>query len=155
MGFLSEIRVRNAKPRDRAYKLFDERGLYLLVMPTGGRLWRLKYRMYGREKLISLGTYPDVALVRARERRDAVRKLVAEGIDPSAERQERKTALRDTFEGVAEEWLALQSKFLAPETISILGARLHSALYPYLGTRCRQHGLGRGWTRHRENDVVR
>jgi Arm DNA-binding domain len=65
MGFLSEIRVRNAKPRDRAHKLFDERGLYLLVMPTRGRLWHLKYRMYGREKLISLGTYPDVALVRA------------------------------------------------------------------------------------------
>jgi integrase len=135
MGSLSEIRVRNAKPRDRAYKLFDERGLYLLVMPSGGRLWRLKYRMYGREKLISLGAYPDVALSRARERRDEARKLIVEGIDPSAERQERKTALRDTFEGVAEEWLTLQSKSLAPETISILGARLHSALYPYLGSR--------------------
>jgi integrase len=135
MGSLSEIRVRNSKPRDRAYKLFDERGLYLMVMPSGGRLWRLKYRMYGREKLISLGAYPDVALSRARERRDEARKLIVEGIDPSAERQERKTALRDTFEGVAEEWLTLQSKSLAPETISILGARLHSALYPYLGSR--------------------
>jgi hypothetical protein len=104
-------------------------------MPSGGRLWRLKYRMYGREKLISLGAYPDVALSRAREKRDEARKLIVEGIDPSAERQECKTALRDTFEGVAEEWLTLQSKSLAPETISILGGRLHSALYPYLGSR--------------------
>lgn len=125
MGSLSDIRVRNARPRDRAYKLFDERGLFLLVMPSGGRLWRLKYRMYGREKLISLGAYPDVALSRAREKRDEARKLIVEGIDPSAERQERKTALPDTFEGVAEEWLTLQSKSLAPETISILGGRLH------------------------------
>jgi integrase len=135
MASLSDIRVRNAKPRDRAYKLFDGRGLFLLVTPSGGRLWRLKYRMYGREKLISLGAYPDVALSRARERRDEARKLIADGVDPSAERQERRAALVDTFEGVAKEWLALQSKSLAPETISILGARLHSALYPYLGTR--------------------
>ncbi|MFZ1904792.1 MAG: integrase arm-type DNA-binding domain-containing protein [Steroidobacteraceae bacterium] len=135
MASLSDLRVRNAKPRDRAYKLFDGRGLFLLVTPPGGRLWRFKYRMYGREKLISLGAYPDVPLSRAREKRDEARKLIADGIDPSAERQARKTALLDTFEGVAKEWLALQSKSLAPETISILGARLHSALYPYLGTR--------------------
>jgi Arm DNA-binding domain len=135
MASLSDIRVRNARPRDRTYKLFDGRDLFLLVTPSGGRLWRLKYRMHGREKLISLGAYPDVALSRARERRDEARKLIVDGIDPSAERQERKTALLDTFEGVAKEWLALQSKSLAPETISILGARLHSALYPYLGSR--------------------
>jgi integrase len=132
---LSEAKVRSARARDRAYKIFDERGLFLLVTPTGGRLWRLKYRMYGREKLISLGAYPDVPLSRAREKRDDARKLIADGVDPSAERQERRSALVDTFEGVAKEWLALQSKSLAPETISILGARLHSALYPYLGTR--------------------
>lgn len=135
MPFLSEAKVRNAKARDRAYKIFDERGLFLLVAPTGGRLWRLKYRMYGREKLISLGAYPDVPLSRAREKRDEARKLIADGVDPSAERQERRAALVDTFEGVAKEWLALQSKSLAPETISILGARLNSALYPYLGSR--------------------
>jgi Arm DNA-binding domain len=89
-----------------------------LIRATGGRLWRFKYRMYGREKLISLGAYPDVPLARAREKRDAARKLLADGIDPSAERQERNSALVNTFEGVAEECLALQSKSLAPETIS-------------------------------------
>jgi integrase len=132
---LSDTRVRGAKPRDSAYKLYDERGLFLFVTPTGGRLWRLKYRLNEREKLISLGAYPDVGLKRAREKRDEARKLLADGIDPSAERQERRTALLETFEGVAEEWLELQSKSLAPETVSILGSRLKSALYPYLGSK--------------------
>jgi integrase len=91
--------------------------------------------MHGREKLISLGAYPDVPLKRAREKRDEARRLIADGIDPSAERQERRAALLETFEGVAKEWLALQGKSLAPETISILGARLSSALYPYVGSR--------------------
>jgi integrase len=132
---LSDTRVRGAKPRDSAYKLYDERGLFLFVTPTGGRLWRLKYRLNEREKLLSLGAYPDVGLKRAREKRDEARKLLADGIDPSAERQERRTALLETFEGVAEEWLELQSKSLAPETVSILGSRLKSALYPYLGSK--------------------
>jgi integrase len=132
---LSDTRVRGAKPREKAYKLYDERGLFLFVTPTGGRLWRLKYRLRDREKLISLGAYPDVGLKRAREKRDEARKLLADGIDPSAERHERRTALLETFEGVAEEWLELQSKSLSPETISILGSRLKSALYPYLGSR--------------------
>jgi len=132
---LSDTRVRGAKPSDRQYKLYDGRGLFLLVTPTGGRLWRLKYRISGGEKLISLGAYPDVGLKRAREKRDEARKLLADGIDPSAQRRERRTALLETLEGVAEEWLELQSKSLAPETISILGSRLKSALYPYLGSK--------------------
>src|SRR5579863_4676866 len=135
MPSLSDTKVRGAKPRERPYKLFDERGLYLLVTPTGGRLWRLKYRVHGREKLISLGAYPDVPLKRAREKRAEARRLIADDIDPSAERQAKRAALLETFEGVAKEWLELQSKSLAHETISILGTRLKSALYPYLGSR--------------------
>jgi integrase len=132
---LSDTKVRAAKPGEKAYKLYDGRGLFLFVTPTGGRLWRLKYRMRGREKLISLGAYPDVGLKRAREKRDEARELIADGIDPSAVRQERRSALLETFEAVAQEWLELQTKSLAPETISILGARLKSALYPYLGSK--------------------
>ncbi len=135
MTLLTELQVRNAKPRDRAYKLFDERGLFLLVTPTGSRLWRLKYRIGDREKLISLGIYPDVPLKRAREKRDEARRLVADEIDPSVERKARRAAMLVTFEGVAQEWLELQSKSLSPETLSILGARLNSGLYPYLGSR--------------------
>ncbi len=127
MAFLSELRVRDAKPRDRDYKLVDERGLFLLVRPTGGRLWRFKYRTYGREELISLGAYPDVPLARARENRNAARKLLADGIDPSAERQERRAALLDTFAGVAKEWLELQSKSLAPEPVRFRTTAQNSA----------------------------
>jgi integrase len=132
---LNDTKVRNARPREKAYKLFDERGLFLLVTPTGGRLWRLKYHMHDREKLISLGAYPDVTLKGARDRRDAARHLIADDVDPSAQRRTERTALAQCFEDVADEWLELQSKSLAPETISILGARLKSALYPYLGSR--------------------
>lgn len=135
MPSLSEAKIRSAKARERAYKLYDERGLFLLVTPTGGRLWRLRYRIGNLEKLISLGAYPDVLLKRAREKRDEARRLVADDIDPSADRKTRRAAMFVTFEGVAQEWLELQSKSLAPETISILGARLNSGLYPYLGSR--------------------
>ena len=98
---LSDTRVRAAKPRDRAYKLYDERGLFLFVTPTGGRLWRLKYRLRDREKLISLGAYPDVGLKRAREKRDEARKLLADGVDPSSERHERRSAPRTSCAVIA------------------------------------------------------
>jgi hypothetical protein len=95
MPSLSEAKIRSAKTRDRAYKLFDERGLFLLVTPTGGRLWRLRYRIGNLEKLISLGAYPDVPLKRAREKRDEARRRVADEIDPSADRTESATAEAD------------------------------------------------------------
>ena len=135
VAFLTETRIRAARASDRPYKLFDERGLFMLVTPSGGRLWRFRYRMYGREKLISLGAYPDVTLKRAREKRDEARKLVADGIDPSVRRKAERGAGAETFEAVAKEWLELQSKALSEETISILGTRLKSFLYPYIGNR--------------------
>src|SRR5437879_3920290 len=107
----------------------------MLVTPPGGRLWRLRYRMHGREKLLSLGAYPDVTLKRAREKRDDMRKLIADGIDPSARRKAERGARAETFEAVATEWLELQSKALSAETISVLGTRLKSFLYPYIGNR--------------------
>jgi integrase len=132
---LNDIKIRSAKPREKAFKLYDERGLFLLVTPTGGRLWRLKYELHGREKLISLGAYPDVTLKRARERREAARQLIADDVDPSAQRRTERAALAQRFQDVGDEWLELQRKSLAPETISILGSRLNSGLYPYLGSR--------------------
>ena len=80
---LTDTAIRNAKPGEKPVKLFDERGLYLEISPTGGKWWRLKYRFDGKEKRLSLGVYPDVSLKDARDRRDAARKLVADGIDPS------------------------------------------------------------------------
>ncbi len=132
---LNDTRVRNAKSREKAFKLYDKRGLFLLVTPTGGRLWRFKYSMHDREKLLSLGAYPDVTLKRARGKREAARKLIADGVDPGVHRKAERAALAQSFEGVAKEWLELQSKSLAPETISILSARLDSGLYPFIGSR--------------------
>jgi integrase len=135
MPLLSEARIRASRPKDRLYKVFDERGLFLLTTPSGGRLWRFRYRLGGVEKLLTLGAYPDVSLKRAREKRDDARKLVADDVDPSAKRQAEKTAQADTFEAIGTEWLNLQKTKLVAETISILEARLKTYLFPYLGSR--------------------
>ncbi len=107
---LSELAVRKAKPRDKAYKLSDDCGLYLLVGPNGTRGWRLKYRFAGKEQLLSLGTYPDVPLRQARDQRDEARRLLATSINPSTvrqlEKQRRAIAATDSFEAIALEWLA-------------------------------------------------
>ena len=108
MPTLHETRIRAAKPAERPYKLFDERGLFLLVTPAGGRLWRLRYRMAGVEKLLTLGAYPDVPLKRAREKRDEARKLfpIREKHRKFADLLNRTFALRDELKRLA-----------APETI--------------------------------------
>ena len=80
---LTNTAVRNAKPGAKPTKLFDARGLFLMVTPAGGKWWRLRYRYDDKEKLLSLGVYPDVGLKEARERLDQLRKQIANGIDPS------------------------------------------------------------------------
>ena len=115
MPTLNDVKIRNAKPGESAppttkpVRLFDGHGLYLEVSPAGGKLWRLKYRFQRREKRLSFGIYPDIGLRDARERRDAARKLLAHGIDPSAARKAEKAAQADTFEPVAREWLSKQA----------------------------------------------
>jgi hypothetical protein len=105
---LTDIAIRNAKPGARPAKLSDGRGLFLIVTPTGGKWWRFRYRFDGKEKLLSLGVYPDVKLKAARDRRDEARKLVADGIDPGENRKATKAAKADRaancFEVVAREW---------------------------------------------------
>jgi integrase len=88
---LSDKNIKQAKPTDKDYKLFDGRGLFLLVKINGGKLWRLKYSFEGKEKLLSLGTYPTTSLFEARAKRDEHKKEIAKGIDPSAERKEIKS----------------------------------------------------------------
>src|SRR6185437_12691664 len=102
---LTHSAVLGAKPQEKPYKLYDERGLFLLVKPSGARLWRFKYLYGGTEKLLALGAYPDVSLALARDRRDAARKLVANHVDPSAKRRAEKSAEADTFAAIAKEWL--------------------------------------------------
>ena len=83
---LSDAAVRAAKPADTQFKLFDEGGLFLIVRPSGGKLWRLKFRHLGKEQQLTIGRYPDVGLKEARERRDEARKLIAAGGNPSFEK---------------------------------------------------------------------
>jgi integrase len=106
---LTNIKVRNAKPTDKEYKLADGGGLYLLVTPSGGRLWRFKYRMHGAEKKLSIGRYPDVSLSAARKARDTAREAARTGNDPAAaKRRDRiaaKIAAGTTFGDVALEYI--------------------------------------------------
>jgi integrase len=107
---LSDTAIRNAKHGAKPIKLFDERGLFLLLQPSGGKLWRLKYRYLGKEKKLSLGVYPDVTLKVARVRRDEARTLLANGADPASvkfdlEAEARATAA-NTFKVIAEEYIA-------------------------------------------------
>ena len=95
---------------EKPYKLFDERGLYLWSTQTARAGGVSNTAHGGKEKLLSLGVYPDVTLKRARDKRDEARKLIADGIDPSAERQAEKAARADTFEAIAREWLAMQTR---------------------------------------------
>jgi integrase len=139
MPLLNETRIRAAKPTEKPYKLFDERGLFMLVTPAGGRLWRFRYRVGGAEKLLTLGAYPEISLKRARERRDDARRLVAEGIDPSAKRQAEKTASGNTFEAVAREWLAMQEKKLTAGSIRRERDRLEDFVFPFIGSRPISH----------------
>lgn len=83
---LTDKEIKQAKPADKDYKLFDGGGLFMLVKKNGGKLWRLKYNFEGKEKLLSLGTYPTTSLLEARVKRDEYKKEIAKGIDPSAER---------------------------------------------------------------------
>jgi integrase len=130
---LTETAIKAAKGVGKPYKLFDERSLFLFVSPTGTRLWRLKYRLNGKEKLLALGSYPDVSLKRAREKRDEARKLIADGVDPSIKKKAEKSAASDTFEVIAAEWFAHQKyKLRTRKKVEWL---LRDWLNKYLGSR--------------------
>lgn len=133
---LSEMAVRNAKPKERPYKLYDERGLFLLVNPNGSRWWRWKYRYANREKLLSLGTYPDVSLKKARDRRDEARAQLVDDLDPAQVRRAAKTAAaaeQETFATVAQEWLQRRSNAWAPGHEAKIRRRLEVDVLPAIG----------------------
>ncbi|MEI6644155.1 MAG: Arm DNA-binding domain-containing protein [Novosphingobium sp.] len=89
---LTDVAIRQAKPGPKPYKVADGEGLYLLMTPAGGKLWRLKYRLAGKEKLMAFGAYPEVSLVAARKRRDEARQQLPASKDPSREKQRAKGA---------------------------------------------------------------
>jgi integrase len=136
---LTDTSVRNAKPGPKPAKLFDERGLFLLVTPAGGKLWRFKYRFEAKEKLLALGGYPDVSLKGARDRREGARKLLADGIDPGANKKAVKaaksSAATNSFEVVAREWYQKFSAGWVPSHGERIIRRLERDIFPWIGTR--------------------
>lgn len=140
---LSDTAIKNAKPKAKPYKKADEKGLYLLVTPTenkgGGKWWRLKYRFGGKEKLLSLGTYPEVSLQDARQKRDDARKLVAAGTDPGEQRKADKHAkamlAANSFEKIAREWIEKQRAKWVPKNYDRVLSRLERDVFPYIGAR--------------------
>ncbi len=137
---LTETACKKAKPTGKRKRLYDIGGMYLEIAPAGGKWWRLKYRIAKKEKLLSLGTYPEITLAAAREKRDEPRKLLRDGIDPSAHRQalraSRATAgLTNTLEAIAKEWLAKFESTWAPSHARGVKGRLEKDAYPWIGSR--------------------
>jgi integrase len=142
---LTDVKVRNTKPASKQMKLFDYDGLFLLVLPpgkktpNGSKCWRLKYRYDGKEKLLALGTYPEVSLADAREKRDAARKQIAAGIDPGEVRKAQKATkvadCENSFEVVAREWHGKFVKTWSAVHANTIKDRLEKEVFPCIGSR--------------------
>ena len=126
---LTDVAIRNAKPRDKRFKVFDGKGLYLEVYPEGGRYWRLKYRIAGKEKRLAMGVYPEIKIAR---------ELVRQGLDPQIEKKIAKAKNLEegqhTFESMAKEWLSKHASGWTGSYSEKIGSVLHANLYPRLGS---------------------
>lgn len=136
---LTDTAIKNIKPGPKPAKLFDGGGLFLLVTPAGGKLWRLKYRFGGKEKLLAIGTYPAVGLAAARKKREAAQEQLAVGIDPSEAKKVDKRIAKlnadNSFEAVARDWLEERKTVVEiGQHIKTL-ARLEKDVFPWLGKR--------------------
>jgi len=136
---LSNTAILNAHPTDKPYILTDERGLSIQIQPAGGKWWRLRYRFDGKAKMLSFGTYPDVGLKEARDKRDAARKLLAAGVDPSEHRKATKATrverAANSFEVICREWLENKRSTVEEAQYKKALARLEKDVFPWMGGR--------------------
>jgi len=136
---LTDTAIRNAKPMDKPFKLYDEKGLFLQVTPNGGKWWRFKYRFNDKEKLLSFGTYPEIKLAGARAKRDEARELIANEVDPSdtrkAKKQTKNGNLANSFEVIAREWIATKMQTKSEAYQKNVLRRFELYLFPWLGKR--------------------
>ena len=136
---LSDTGIRSAKAKPKQYKLYDEGGLFLIVKPSGGKLWRFKYRHMGKEQQLSLGTFPDVGLKEARKRRDEARAQMARGLNPAFEKKREAAALSvsaaNTFKAVADELIDKREQEGLKEITTGKARWLLSQLEPAIGQR--------------------
>ena len=135
---LTDTAIRNAKPKDKQYKIADERGLYLLVLKSG-KYFRWDYRFMGTRKTMALGVYPDTSLADAREKRDEARKLLAKDVDPSQHKKEKKAAMKEmlanNFEAIAREWIEKQRQKWSDGYTYRTTRKLELNIFPWLGKR--------------------
>ncbi|MCG5531329.1 tyrosine-type recombinase/integrase [Halorhodospira halochloris] len=125
---LTDKRISQACPKQKRYKLFDCRGLYIIVAPSGGKWWRLRYRLAGKERHLSLGKYPQIRLKQAREKRSEIEALLAAGIDP-----QQRPARSETVADLVEEWLTSQKTNLSTATLRLAKRRLEKWVLPHIG----------------------
>lgn len=134
---LTDTQCKAAKPRDKKYKLFDGEGLYLEVLPAGGKYWRLKYRRNGKEKRFALGVYPKITLLRARKEKERIREQLSSGIDPVIQKikESNRAAFEhcQSFEQVAKEWHAIGVPAWNPRYAQTVMHRLEKYTFPDLG----------------------
>ncbi|MBB6488770.1 tyrosine-type recombinase/integrase [Rhizobium lusitanum] len=135
---LTDTQIKKAKAQEKAYKLFDSGGLFLFVSTAGGKMWRMKYRFSDKEKLLSIGTYPEMSLVDARAARDQAKQVLKSGRDPNAlkkiEKISAKASQADTFEVLAREWHELQKpQWVEIHAQDVLDS-LEKEVFPYLGS---------------------
>jgi len=137
--WLSEKTIKCAKPETRPYKLSDGDGLYMLVQPSGSKLWRMKYYFAGKENVLSIGKYPMVSLAEAREQRYKTKKMLSENIDPNGQKREEKFAAlliaNNSFRAVAEDWHRVNKKKWTPKHRERLWRRLELHAMPTIGSR--------------------
>lgn len=136
---LNDITIKNAKPKDAQYKLTDGEGMYLMIHPNGGKYWRLRYKISGKEKTLALGTYPMISLAEARDKRFTAKKQLKEGIDPSEKKKldkiTRLVEAENSFEHVAREWHDKQKERYTPKHYKAVLTRLENDAFPLLGSR--------------------
>lgn len=136
---LTDVAIKKLKAEGKPIKVADERGLFLLIKPTGAKLWRWKYRFQGKEKLMAIGGYPDVSLAQARDKRDEGRRLLAAGSDPMAQRREARVAMQiameDSFEAVARKWWDSWKTARSSRHADYVKRRLEGDVFPIIGHR--------------------
>ena len=137
MAKLTEVQCKNAKPKEKSYKLFDARGLYLEISVKGSKLWRMKYYYFGKEKRLALGQYPYVSLKEAREKCDKAKRLLAENKDPVEEKRKIKEQVMideaNTFEITAREWHAHKAHEWRDQHAHTVLHRLEKDVFPIIG----------------------
>ena len=135
---LNDRQIKHSKPKDKPYKLTDGNGLYLHITPAGGKLWKLDYAIDGKRKTLSIGKYPHLSLVEAREAAENARKMKAQGIDPSQAKQqakaERQAALLNTFEHIARDWHQNNISRWKPNHAQRIMRYLEKDVFPYIGS---------------------